>query len=819
MRLRRGTFMRARTLNLLAGSGLLLLASTNLVHAQSSAASGAEAEPDFGLEEIIVTARRKDESLQDVPTTINAVSGADIEKLNFRKFEDIAAVVPGLSMSNNPNGIGASAAVRGVAYDVNASGNNGTVEFYLNDAPISAGNLFQTIYDVQQVELLRGPQGTLRGRAAPSGSMTVTTRRADLSEMGGYVSATGTDIGGYNGQGAINFPIISDKLAIRIAGAYEENEGNRVTSINDPTDPSAETKSGRATINFEPTDNLQFQLTYQNTQFDNVGFDQVESQQVLFPNAVVNPGAPGSPPPRFIRAEDRLSVADSPRLINQDFENFNLQAQWAFAGQRLNYVGARNEQTIFSFEPTDIGNFFPETYPAFLQGYGQATDSEADATAHELRLSSEERIGGMFSYIVGAFYQKLESPTDLTRPTPVLLGAPSPTVPGFINLTNIARRGSNTEKSAFANLTAQLGDANELSAGVRYIEYQADGSLAVNGTPVPAATEDREFSTTIFNVSFKHNFSEDLMAYATVGSSWRPGISATGDFSVARSPLENSFLVLPPEESESYEIGVKADGLDNRLRSAVSVYHQKFDNFPYRSASGVNFVNTQAPGAPPNVTAFNFVAAVPVEVTGVEADISFAPTADWEIGAVAAYSKGEIQDGFVPCNDFFPTDGIPDSGSQVPTVGQIRTATNGDNIAGCTVNYRASLAPVWSGSLQSEYRVPISATLTGYARGLLTIYGDSKNDPANAVDDYEGYELFNLYLGVRDPDGKWDVSLYGKNLTETEDVLVRSSTVMTTNPNNQLVQTNYYGGNATSGLGFTAPREFGLIVRYAFGSR
>ena len=171
----------------------------------------------------------------------------------------------------------------------------------------------------------------------------------------------------------------------------DENEGNRVTSVNSSKDPSSKTKSGRVSIRFEPTDSLSFDLTYQKTKQDIVSFDQVESQQVINPNAPVNPGAPGgTSSPVFIKAGDRRSVQDAPRDIAEDFDNYNLQAQWAFAGQKLNYVGARNEIHVVGFgDQTDIGNFFPSNYPAFLQGYGQVTDTTANTTAHELRLSSE----------------------------------------------------------------------------------------------------------------------------------------------------------------------------------------------------------------------------------------------------------------------------------------------------------------------------------------------------------------------------------------------------------------------------------------------
>jgi iron complex outermembrane recepter protein len=825
--------MKTRRLMLLTGSSLLAIATST--PAQDTATAG------FQLEEVVVTARRRAESLQDVPQTVNAVSAGEIQKLNFRKFEDIASVVPGLQMATNANGIGATASVRGVNYDVNASGNNATVEFYMNDAPISAGNLFQTMYDIQQVELLRGPQGTLRGRASPSGSMTVTTRRPDLAEVGGYVSATANDIGGYNGQGAVSFPIVTDKLALRVAGAYEENEFTRVESIFDDTDPSSENKSGRATLLFEPTDGLSFQLSYQNTVQDIVAFDQVESQQVMFPNAPVFPGAPGGPAPTFIRAGDRLSVQEAPRVIKQEFENINLQAEWRFAGQKLSYVGARNDQHMESQESADVGNFFPETYQLAalpippstvpssytLQDYGQYTDSNATSYQHELRLSSEERIG-IFDYSVGAFYQEQDSPTNLSQQTVVLFGPPSPATPYGINATPIERNGTTEEKSVFAQLTAHFGEALEVAGGLRYIEYKQTGELFVNGVRNPFADQDDEDDATIYTLSASYRFSDDFMVYANTGTSWRPGPTAVGDFSLRPSALETSFLTLDAEESTSYEVGFKASGFDNRLRGSLAAYYQDFENYPYRSAGGVYFREVTALGATPaqdsaRVRPFNFIAAVPVEVYGVEADLMFVPIPQWDIGLSAAYAKGEIKNGLIPCNDYSPRDGIPDGPAAPPSAQGILDATGGDNLSACTVTYASSSAPEWSASLQSEYRLDIGATMEGYIRGLLSMYGDSENDPANTVDDYKGYELLNLYVGLRDADGRWDVGLYGKNVTEKELVLSRSSSTLATpyniGPTGTSGVTNYYGGTSISGMTMTAPREFGLMARYSFGSR
>jgi iron complex outermembrane recepter protein len=786
----------------------------------SQSASTAASADNFALEEIVVTARRKDESLQDVPTTINAVTGDEIQKLNITNFRDIASVVPGLSMSSNANGVGASASVRGVNYDVNASGNNGTVEFYQNDAPISAGNLFQVVYDIQQVELLRGPQGTLRGRASPSGSMTVTTRRPNLSEMGGSAAASANNIGGYNVQGAFGMPIVSDVLAIRLAGAYDKNEANRVVSINNPQDPSVKTKSGRATIRFEPTDSLSFNLTAQKTRQDMVTFDQVESQQAVdvTKNVVYVPPTGGTAPV-FITAGQRLSVEDVPRVGYQDYNNYNFQAQWAFLGQKLNYVGARNEQHFVSFESNDVGDRFPTNYPAFTKdGFGQDTDSHSWSTAHELRLSSEERVAGIFDYIVGAFYQMANNPTDLLRPVAVNFAAGSPPAGGVLTKFVVQRRGGSTEKSVFANLTAQVTDALEVSGGARYIEYNARGSLYQGATAATltrsvSADQDQNSYASIYTGTVKYKFTEDMMAYATVGTSWRPGISVIGSRNVVKTPEEIQFSVLQPEKSTSYEVGFKASALDRRLRTAVSGYYQDFKNYPYRSPGGVAYLVTST--ATPSVQPFNFVAAVPVKVFGVEAEVNYAPISQWDIGVNASVAKGEIKDGTIPCNDYAPADGIPDTANTLPSAATIQAS--GKSIAGCVVNQRSSIAPQWSGAVQSEYRLPVTDTLSSFARAQMSVFGNSKNDPTNNHDDYDSYELLNLYLGIRNHDSTWEVALYGKNVTNTERVLARSLTTMTAVTANNV--SNYFGGNATEGERMTPPREFGLSVRYAFGSK
>src|SRR5215831_4964678 len=218
--------LRISVFNILAGSSLAALTSAA---GAADAPTSATASP-AGLEEIIVTARRKEESLQDVPQTVSAVTAETIEKLNILKFEDVQSVTPGLTLSSGTTGYTTTASMRGVSFNVE-SGASETVAFYLNDAPTDSNFLFQSMYDIGQIEVLRGPQGTLRGRASPSGAITVTTHKADVSGFGGYGMVTATDQSAYDLNGAINIPILSDVLAIRIAGITQKDKFDFVKSV------------------------------------------------------------------------------------------------------------------------------------------------------------------------------------------------------------------------------------------------------------------------------------------------------------------------------------------------------------------------------------------------------------------------------------------------------------------------------------------------------------------------------------------------------------------------------------------------------------
>ncbi|MCB2077960.1 MAG: TonB-dependent receptor [Novosphingobium sp.] len=795
-------------------TGMLALAGVSLTALSVPAmaqSSGPEADSAASVDEIIVQARRRDESIQDVPVVVQAVTSQELADLNIREFQDVQSLVPGLRLGQDANGIGAQATLRGIAYDVNASGNNGTVEFYMNDAPISAGILFQSMFDVGQIEVLRGPQGTLRGRASPSGSITVTTRQPDLFEAGGYMTGTVNDIGGWNINGAVNVPVIGEKLAVRIAGIVSENDDNDVRSINSSLRPYSETTGLRASVKFEPFDILTLGFVFTNTDRKQLRFDQVESASLADPTAAASPV--------LIRGTDRLSVMASPRTLRQRFTVYDWNAELRLAGQKLNYVGSYTNSKYDSVAPDDIGGFYGPQFPARITSAGLTTATRGDTESHEIRLSNQDRIAGMFDYVIGYLKNDSNSPTNLVSDTLVWLGPPQPSLSNLLAAvkTPIVRTGGSREESFFGNVTVHFGQGTEVSGGVRRIKFRSFGALEISGAPVAAADEDSRYKATIYQASLKHRFNQSLMAYASFGTSWRPGSSTNAIIqrnNLMPTALQQSLLFPDPEKSKSYEIGFKSDWFDRRLTLNVSAFHQTFKNFGYFSRD--TFVASVTAQGPQAELLRGIAVGVPAKVDGVEAEIAFRASDNFSISSVLSYTKSKIRNGTVPCNDYLPADGVPDSSSQVPSYEQIIAATNGGGVGLCDVSSRAGFSAPFSASVQSEYNMPLSNSMEGYLRGLVTYQGNSQNDPTNRIDDIKAYADVNLFAGVRDPDGGWEVGLFVKNVFDTERALLRGSSPASLNVRSPGVTNN---ASTYRTVSYTPPREFGVTARISIGSR
>jgi iron complex outermembrane receptor protein len=806
---------------------------------QTAPAAVAPAADEVALGEIVVTARRRTESLQSVPQSVSAVTADTLQKLNITQFQDVQNVVPGLSLQQAGNGYASTASLRGVTFDVNTGAPLGTVAMYMNDAPVQPLMLFDSLFDVGQVEVLRGPQGTTRGVSAPSGAITVTTRRPDLSQFGGYADTTLTDHQGRNVQGAVNVPIIKDVLAVRAAGVFDQTDFNGIRSIHNSLRPTQKVGAERFSLSFEPTDALNANVAYTHIDRRAQGFDQVSGPG---PNPALYPTFAAVNPP--LTPGDRVAVEDGISDTRAHLDIVTAQIDSRIFGQHLSYVGSYQHQKIHArnMGPTssDMGNILPGVELFNTQNVA------TEWTTQEIRLASDPAPGRLFDYTVGGFYNWQGVTGHTTQPGPFLLGAFGPPGsppnlalfnPTFQIPLNISIPSSNQETSLFGSVTLHLGDKTELSGGIRHIWSVVNNSTVIttgNGVAalpaflfggscgarpatypgfcdvtLPTARVAGNFhnrasdTPNIYNVSLSHHFTRDLMAYVNTGTAFRPAFASvgiSGPILASSDPAVQSLSFHPAERSRSYEIGFKSTFLDGRARFNADVFRQRFSNLsiyiPY-----INYINAQGP------TQFAFTQSVDALVQGFEFDSALQVTRDWNVSLQASYSDGKVQGSLVPCNTY--------DAAGNPTF-------NRTYVSLCPGGSSSRL-PYWNATLSSEYTHPVSDRVDGFIRGLFNYYPENRNrvEPNLTV---PSYGLLNLYAGVRSQDGAWEVSLFAKNALGNNTMLDKSPVPQAINNLFNTPAVGISGASFPSSSGYFATqmtplREVGVNVRYAFGSR
>jgi iron complex outermembrane receptor protein len=843
----------------------LALASVSAA-ALASAASAAVAQPGAGqpaaapaeaatLGEIVVTARRRAESLQEVPQTVNAVTSESLQKLNIRQFQDVQALVPGLSLQTSVTGFQNSASLRGVSFEVN-TGAQPTVAFYMNDAPLQLSLIFQSLFDIGQIEVLKGPQGTTRGISAPSGAITITTHKPDLSQFGGYADVTLTDRQGRNAQGAINIPIVKDVLAVRVAGIIDTNNLDGVTSIHNRIRPEGKTSALRTSVSFEPTDAFNANFTYQHLDNQLINYTQVTGPG-SGPFTIGNTFFPASVNPP-LTVDQRAAVQDMANNTKTHMDWVTAQVDSRIFGQHFSYVGYYSHFAVAAIQESghpsagDVGNVLPGV--AIFQN----VHSQQVETTQEFRVASDPAPDRFFDYVVGGFYHWVNPTSEkggIVNPGPLMPGAFGPSPVPDLSLYNKVFQAPITinipqtrqETSLFGNITFHLPFNTELSGGIRHIwsvtnsnadiELQnavvnfsaiglppglpcsvlglatgpVQGSCIIPSHTVISNGSQRESDTpNIYTVSLSHHFTRDFLGYVNTGTAFRTPVSTIGVQGLladAVLPDGRSFSFHPAERSISYEIGFKSTWLDGRWRLNASMFRQRFTNFTLYTPNIV-YNQISNPAQAPIPTIFDFTTSVNAIVKGFDIDTAFQVMPNWTISAQMSYADGKVQGSTVPCN-------ITDAAGN--------PVFNTLNLISLCPGGSASRLPFWNATFQTEYDHPVTENADGFLRVLATYYPENKNraEPNFTV---PNYAQLNMYAGIRSHDGAWEASIFARNLLNTAvatDIAgaqtnLNASLTGFPNPLNfaSLVHPTGYFQTIT-----TPPREVGINVHYAWGSR
>lgn len=478
------------------------------------------------IEEVMVSAQRRTERLQDVPISMSVLGGVDLDKATARGVQEVLRQVPGVTLQDHLVGGGSQVQVRGVSAGTPISSGTSTTAYYLDWAPFglarSAIAPDLNAYDLERVEILRGPQGTLYGASALNGTVRALTNDANLDEFEfkarastAYVEEGGAD---YRGDMALNLPLIHDKVAARLVAGYQDLSG-WIDKAHDEDANDAQIANLRLKVNAQPTDELSIGLLAWRSRSDR--------------------GAPSGDDGHW-RNPSRL---DEP--LSTDYDIYGMKVDYEFAGftasSMTSYLDYSNHQIL-------------DGAPAI--GVHFTGDQTARSFAQELVLNSTHP--GNWRWSVGTMYRDVGE-----------------WVYAFIRGLYVAPslyRPESKSYAVFGELTRALFDNQlELTAGLRY--FEDDGSLTehsrLNGAPASQLVSDADtFRTTTPRLAVTWRPSEQMTVYASYGEGFRSGIF--------QHPTVLQVTPYPPggpDHLKNYELGAKATLWEGSLNFDASLYY------------------------------------------------------------------------------------------------------------------------------------------------------------------------------------------------------------------------------------------------------
>ncbi|NJS13332.1 MAG: TonB-dependent receptor [Sphingopyxis sp.] len=601
----------SRRVQLLATACGLMVATP----AFSQTADSPEEEPAAdSSQDIVVTATRRDDRIIDIPQSIQAVSGATLERLGAASLQDVINQLPGVTGFSTGTGK-SDFSIRGVASFGGGVIDSSTVGFYLDEVPLSNASITPdvSLYDLERIEVLRGPQGTLYGEGSLGGTIRLVTRRPDLDDFEGelFSELSTTRSGGtsYRGSAVLNVPIATDHVALRVVGTYSSDGGFIDDAVGGQQDVnSAEFYNVRAALRIKPADMADIQLGY-------------TRQKGI-----------GGPEPLEAADLDLALRQAFPQTFRDSFDLFSATVNLDLGAMDLVYAASyfdrrRNELA------DDLGTGFLLEDALGIpvdNGVLEDTTSPESTWTHEVRLLSTG--DGAFNWLVGGYYKDRDVGLFSTTDSPDIgLIAPAATEVFRTEVSTSFR-----ELAAFGEISFRVTDALKITGGTRVFRQDYDGisrtrlltaidpdtgqPVALDTGPVPIRQRTRDV---LYKASIDYRVSSDLLIYALFAQGVRGGGVNTRLFS---SDIPRTF---DPDAVDSYEIGFKLRALNGRLGLNASVYQLDWRNIQVgvSPAVGIEFITN----------------AGQARSRGVEAELTFRPTDGVTIGGGYALTNARLR--------------------------------------------------------------------------------------------------------------------------------------------------------------------------------
>lgn len=742
-----------------------------------------------GLEEIVVTATRREESLQDVPISVSVVTGVSIQEGGFADMEDLTAFLPNLTINDGFQG--QTLLIRGIGTDTrNEAFEEAVAQFsdgvyYGRDSLVLGG-----LFDLERVEVVRGPQPVFAGQSATAGAINAHSRKPGDSFDGRVMLQYGDDEEA-SLEAAFGGPI-TDRFGLRFAGRYYDLPDAGYTElVTGQKIGATELKSHRVTALWEPTDRLDFTFKYEHQDnFQNGTPTEIGRCDLDFATSTGGPLAPGVPAMCALEAVYGLAdlsvynreshsggtvdIWDAIDFANANGANIvpqsvvpggdpiprglNLVDEYSHPQSRNNeadvYVGTLNWQvgrntlsTITSYVTIDKEDWLDPDESAFAVFTDQRTE-DFEQIAQEIRLTSP--LDQTFSWMVGAYWQTHEALLQINVHYPF-----APPIPGVMAVSDGGRLTENSDwASLFFTGTWNITDAFRFNIGARYQESDKNGVYHMAPTVLlfgetsfeprvfpatPALEADVDSDDFLPEVGVQWNPSGDVMLYAKYAEAFK-----AGGF-VMNPPLggvpPNPFTFLP-EEASGYEIGMKGAFFGRNLEINLAYFDTDFENLQVNSFNGVAGV-------------FQVRNAADSNTSGVEMDGRFAVGDRWSVGFNAAYNDAEYT--------FFP------NGQCGPI--QTRDWVAAGNPANtCVADFsgrRPAFSPEWQFGLHPQLLFDVGRFSARAGLNMTWIAGQDSvfavPDPLAEIPDRQ---RFDLRISFMPPAGNWELALYGRDITD-----------------------------------------------------
>jgi outer membrane receptor protein involved in Fe transport len=740
---------------------------------QSSDAAGATTGDVPALEEIVVTAQKREQSIQDVPISAAVIGGDTLVKENLNSLEDVARNVPSLTVSSTIGRSGALA-MRGVSSGNNPSFDQAVATFVDGIYHGQARMAGAALVDLERVEILRGPQSTFFGNNAIAGALNITSRRpGDTFE--GWTRALYGEDGVYALEGAMGGPV-TPQFGVRGAVSFTGSDGWLENTVTHQNAPHEKNMGGRVTFAYTPTDDFDATLKIEGSRNRNDS-----GLYLQFANCATTT----TPLSQCLDAFDSDQYGESAGQ-HADLDTFEtvLTANYEL-GAGLTLTSTTGYHTWDYEQVIDVD----VVAPLLL---GANTPGEYNQFSQEFRIASPS--GGTIEYLAGVYYQsdtlKGETDTLYYLLTPALSANP-----GFAALVPYLPLGQGviydqdqTTVSAFGALTWRLTDRLSLSGGLRYsrVKKSYDYSLyygTVNGdftlTPLPdalasrpnvlnlgptgALSGDRTDDSWMPSAGLQFHFTPQVMGYLSFSRAFLAGGFNYNEVCAGCTAPDASRLPFAPETVNAYEVGLKGEWFDRRLSLGLAVFRSDYKDLQTSATI------TTGAGALINVVR-NAADSVS---KGVELDARWLATDNLRLMASVSRLDSYYDEYF-----FTPT----------------------TNLAGQPTGY----APDWSGSVSAEYdfHLPGDFLLTTFiAERFATEQYFSGNASASSL--APEYNRLDARLTLETAGGQWAFDLMGNNLTDERVLTFLNGRALVAAGSSYMFQAQQ-------------PRNFAIQARYRF---